>query len=193
MRKSTKSKELNTQTDIDQIIAARLDTKNRVKLSATLQKKMNMIDHCDDLIRQYVTRKKVIPMLMNRYEISREYARQLYMETIEIYSTTAQVNKEYWIEYLIERNKKTYDVAYKRGNVTAMAMADNTLAKIVKDILPDDDSSVYEDFQLPAIEVGFYPELLKVDIPENLDEIVRELKSMKKRENGIINSSKAAL
>lgn len=181
---------LNTQsqeTDLDKIIAARQDKTNSIQLTPALQRKLDMLEHCDDLIRMYVDRRKVITMLQKRFELSRERAIQLHRETITMYGTMRSVDKQYFIDLLLNEVMSTKDMARKKYDVKAMASCDANLIKIAERLLPDDDKKLYEDFELPVIEAGFFPELLNVEIPENLDEIVEKLKKDLKTADKIIN------
>ena len=173
------SKDLGVHDDLDIIIKYKVEGGD-VPMTPKLEEKMNRLEFCDDMIRQFGSRRKVIPLLVEKYHISRRSAYRIFQETQELYGSTSTHDKKYWVDIIVGEILATKQKAKDSSNLKIMAQCDKNLVTAVDKLMPDDANKPYESLQLPNIELGHFPEILEVEVPEDLDEQIEKIKKQAK-------------
>lgn len=172
-------------SDLDTITQYLLGKLPRTELSPALEEYIDRMYCCSDLIRTYGSRLKVTPLLMEKYNISRPTAMQLFERTQYIFGSTAKSSQAFYVDILFEDIKKGMNKALNAGDFRAYAQLTKQFADAIKEFTGSADALLYENFEMQQIVIGFFPEKFKVDLPENLEEHLEKLKKAKsKKEYG---------
>lgn len=173
-------------SDIDKITAYLLGKMPRTDLSPALEEYIDKMYVCSDLVRQWGSRLKVVPILMTKYDISRPTALELFERTQYVFGSTAKSSQAFYVDILFEDIKKGMNKALKSGDMRSYAQLTKQFADAIKEFTGSADALLYENFEMQPIIIGFFPELFKgVDLPDNLEEQIEKLKKGKsKKEMG---------
>lgn len=174
--KRAPDKVLSTHTDEDKIIAYLQGDTKRKRLSPKLQQKYDRYRHCSDLIRRYGSRLKVVPMMEKEYGISYAQASRDFVNTQRIFATTQETNQAFWVDILIGMILEDRAKAIKNEDFRAAATMLRTFKETIKELVGPADVIPYEKLIPPKMVVGFFPETLNVDNPDNLDELIESFK-----------------
>ncbi|MGB0521418.1 MAG: hypothetical protein ACPGJS_00590 [Flammeovirgaceae bacterium] len=145
-------------TENDQLIAYLLGNIPVNKLSKNLQLKLDRLYACDNLIRQYGSRPRVIRMMVTRFtdeykQINKTYSRRTaesdYSATQQIFGTLCKHDINYHVDILLERISETRHLAKITQNATALARCDANYQKAIQEFMGDKDVPDYEQIQIP--------------------------------------------
>lgn len=173
-------------TDNDQIIAYLLGDVPANKLSKKLQLKLERLYACDNLIRQYGSRPRVIRMMITRFtdeykKINRTYSRRTaesdYSATQQIFGTLCKHDINYHVDILLERIAETRHLAKITQNATAMTRCDSNYKDTIKEFMGDKDVPDYEQIQIP--DQVFIPDPKLLESYERLpsdDELMEQIR-----------------
>lgn len=177
-------KQLTQKSDRDQIVSYLIHGDERVQLSEPLAAKLRHMEDCADLIRQWGSRLKVVPIIMKRHGLTRSQALRIFEETQIVFGTTQQNTREFWIDILMGELMEDKKKAQLAGNMTAVASIQKNMIHIIEKLMGKLDTTIYDKINPPPITIAFIPEKLKVpNMPteQQLDEIFKKLMA-KKRE-----------
>ncbi|UZR95939.1 hypothetical protein [Chondrinema litorale] len=174
--------ELSTKTDSDLIIEY-LVTDQAAELSPKLEEKLKRYQQIADLIHQYGSRNKVVPMAMKMFGIKRTQAHQDFFETQKIFGSRVNLNREFWIDVVLGQIMKTKDMAIKRKDSRAAAQADKNLVTAVEKLLGDKDTMSFDQIQPVNILMGFFPETTKVNqlSEQEIEQAYKQLSKTKRK------------
>ena len=131
------------------------------------RKKLDRWDFADNCIRLYKTQKRVIPMIIKKFSVSKRTAIDDFHKAMQVFNSGYRLDKEYMVAQAFEEIAETRELARVKGNPNAMAKCDTNKINAIEKLLGDKDTPDYSQVQLPEIVVGFFPEILE---NEQLDE-----------------------
>ena len=174
-------------TDKDYIVDFLLHG-GETELSPRQQAKLARLQKCADLIKEYGSRLAVVPRMVKlfsfedpKYNDKAAYAD--FEDTQEIFGTTPQSSRDFWVDIVLGFMIETRNKANRNDDVKTAAVAEKNMVSLIKDFMGDKEAYNMEELQLPAYQFGFFPELLKVDLPENWESQVKALIADKKKKN----------
>jgi len=160
----------------------------RAELPPRLELRFERINVADDLLNQYLSVKKVAPILhraiMGKYQlrgISQSYTLRTAYRDIEdaqfIYRKPSDREKKWHMDLLLEWIGENRRIAFKKKDVRAMADATALFSKAIELLQKMPDKDMAEQLEVPQLVYTFKPELLNVPVPEG-EELERQLKEL---------------
>lgn len=183
-------KKLTTKTDDELIIEHLLQDGDKKPLSAALQKRFEMLDTCRDFIQQYGSRLRVTKLLMSTFKISKAQAYRVFESTVFVFgSSQKSSSREFYLDIILgfimdDRKKALLKQDYK----SVAAMQKNMITAIEK-LAGDSKALPFENVQPPQVMIGFFPELTKVQLPEDWEAQVKELIKPKRKIDRVISDA----
>lgn len=183
-------KKLTTKTDDELIIEHLLKDGDTKPLSPALQKRFEMLDTCRDLIQKYGSRLRVSKLLMNTFGISKAQAYRIFESTIFVFGSSQKTSaREFWLDIIMgfiidDRQKALIKQDYK----SVAAMQKNMITAIEK-LAGDNKTLPFENVQPAPVMIGFFPELTKVELPEDWEAQVKELIKPKRKIDRVITDA----
>jgi hypothetical protein len=171
-------KQLTTRSETDDIIAHLQFTgepEKCPKLSKKLQDKLKRLYRCADLIKAYGSRLKVAPMLENEFGISRATAYRDFQDTQVIFGTTLKSSKDFWLDVLLGMMMESRTKAMLKNDFRSVAAIEKNMTEAIKKLAGDQKTLPFDQVQPVSVMIGFFPELTKVELPDNLEEQVAKL------------------
>ncbi|SDK35137.1 hypothetical protein SAMN05421823_102529 [Catalinimonas alkaloidigena] len=171
-------------TDVEQVIAY-MQQPATLTLTGKLQEKLERWDCCDNLIRQYGRYSTVVEMLMKKFGCSKATAYRDIQATEQVFGSINRTQKEYWRMILREMMLETRDLAKQNEDLRTMTAAEKNLMQLMQLDQQDPELPDYSELQPADITLGFFPELLKVELPEEkeLKRQIAKLKEVKRKTN----------
>lgn len=176
-------KQLTTRSETDEIIAYLQfsgDTDKTPKLSKKLKEKLDRLYYCADLVKVYGSRYKVCPMLMKKFDISRATADRDFHDTQVVFGSTLKSSKDFWLDVLMGFMIETRTKALVKGDFRSVAQVEKNMKDAIKDLAGDKDTLPFDQVQPVQVMVGFFPELTKVELPDDLDAQLKQLLKSRK-------------
>ncbi len=167
------------QSDTDQLIHY-LQGNSEVILSPKLEELLKRYESCADLIKQWGSRHKVVPILMKRFGISTAQAYRDFSDCQEIFGSTPRSSKDFYLDILLGNITETRNKALLKQDFKTVAACDKNMLFTIQEYFQD-ESIPWEKLQPQNIVMGWFPELSKVEIPDNWQEIVSKMVEKKKR------------
>lgn len=183
-------KQLTTHTDTDKIIAFLQDNSGNVKLSKKLEEKLERFYRCSALIKQYGSRLKVCPMLEKEFGISKAQAYRDFSDTQQVFGESSKGSREFWLDIILGMMMETRKRAKDAGDNKTAAAVEKNMVSAVKDLLGDKENDAYENLQPVNIMMGFFPETLKTELPDDLEDQIKNLLKPKRNSNLNIEDAK---
>ncbi len=164
---------ITTQQSDDDIIRKHLQGKlERSELSEAVEKQVEEMLVCEKLMRKYVSRSEVCPMLQQALNCSQTKAYRLYDRTQKLFGESGIKDQQFWLD--IELGELEKDIRAARALKDYRSVA--ALRKIKSDYIKNmgsGDALLYEKIQPPPFVVGFFPRSMMVTLPKD-----RELKQL---------------
>jgi hypothetical protein len=167
-------KSLNTHSDTEKIIQYLQSGDTDIQLSADLEQILKRYTKCADLIKQYGSRLKVVPMMMQLFQISQAQAYRDFDNTSYVFGSTPRTSKDFYLDLLIGNIVETRTKAMTKDDFRAAAACDKNMLAVLQEYFKD-QSIPWEKVQPPNMIFGFFPELTKVDVPDNWNEVIQKL------------------
>jgi hypothetical protein len=171
-----KEQELSLRTDVEKIILHLRGELPNTKLSPALEEKMRRLKRASELIEKYGGMKKVIPVLQELYDISFATARRLYIEAQEAYGAVTHFNKQFHIDTYIQMLLEGANQAKAAGDFRSYSTMMDRYKDAIKEFMGTTDEEMYKQIQIPPFQVGFFPEVLKTKLPNNLEARIAKLR-----------------
>ncbi len=165
---------LDQKDDVSEIIMYLQDAKGNYELSPALQRKVELMTLCRDLIRQYGSRTKVVPMLMKEESISPRLshvqADRIFLETTYIFNTTQTSNRDFWIDIAIGDIKESRRKAMIKPDLKVVAMCDANLVKLIALMTDSKEAEIYKQINIVPRVVRFDPGQTGVSLPDDWEQ-----------------------
>lgn len=172
-------------TDVEIIVQHLQGKLKRSMLSDMIKEKIDRMHIISDLIRQYGSRLKVVPMIEQDMGISKSQALRLFNETIQVYSTVSAQEKgrDLWIDILLGQIMEGMKKSLLKQDFKAHASYVKTFKDTIVDLIGDAEAAKYDKVQPPPIVIGFFPELVMGNVTE--EELLKAAQDFrrKKKEN----------
>lgn len=181
-------KQLTTKTD-DEIIIEHLISDNPKPLSKALQTKLERLDECRDLIRQYGSRVRVAKVLMNSYKISRAQAYRIFESTQSVFGTTQKTSREFWLDILMGFMIDDRQKALIKQDYRSVSSIHKNMIAAVEKLAGDKDTIPFEKVQPPQIVIGFFPETTKVELPDDWEDQVKKIIKPKRSIDQVVHDA----
>jgi hypothetical protein len=121
---------LSQLNDLHTLIAWYQDTTDSIRLTPKQEEMRNRIDFCDNLIRKYGGRSKVIPMLEKHFRIGKDKAERLFNHTQTALNSQPKATKDYWRDVVSDWASEYRDRAILEGNLKAEGDAVKIMMKV---------------------------------------------------------------
>lgn len=173
-------RQVNTHSDLD-IIAKHLagELPDAQVSQAVLDKEKRLL-MAKELRERYLTRLKVVPKLVENFKISESTARRDFDDACFLFGRTTFSSRDFYIDILIGWIRETRELAKKKSDAKSMATCDRNFKDLIRDFFGDNETPPFEDIQPPNIMIGFFPELLNVQLPDNWKQQVAALLAKKR-------------
>lgn len=173
-------KNLTTKTD-NEIIIEHLMSDDPKPLSKALETKLERLDACRDLIRKYGSRVRVAKILMNDYKISRAQAYRIFESTQDVFGSTQKTSREFWLDIIIgfmidDRNK-----ALLKGDFRSVSAMQKNMIAAVEKLAGNNETIPFEKIQPAPVMIGFFPESMHVNLPDDWEDQVKQLIKPKRK------------
>lgn len=174
-------KALTTKSDNDLIIEYLTQDGDETRLSKALQLKLERMDSCRDLIKTYGSRTRVAPVLQKQFGISKAQAYRIIEDTQVVYGTTQKTSREFWLDiilgFIIDDRKK----ALLKGDFKSAAVMQKNMITAIEKLAGTNESIPFEKVQPPPVVIGFFPETLKVELPEDWEDQIKQIIKPKRK------------
>lgn len=181
-------KKLTTKTD-DEVIIEHLISDDPKPLSKALQTKLERLDVCRDLIRQYGSRVRVAKILMNQFKISRAQAYRIFESTQAVFGATQKTSREFWLDILIGFMIDDREKALLKKDFRSVASIQKNMITAVEKLAGDNKALPFDKVQPPPVMIGFFPELTKVELDPDWEDQVKELIKPKRKIDRVITDA----
>ena len=181
-------KQLTTKTD-DEIIIEHLISDNPKPLSKALQIKLERLDECRDLIRQYGSRVRVAKILMSNYKISRAQAYRIFESTQAVFGSTQKTSREFWLDILMGFMIDDRQKALIKQDYRSVSSIHKNMIAAVEKLAGDNKTVPFEKVQPVAVMLGFFPELTKVKLEDDWEDQVKELIKPKRKIDRVLTDA----
>ncbi len=163
--------------------------KGDIYLSATEEEYMEQLDYADDLIRQHPTAKEreLQNMIVERYAVSLSKARNLLHDARYVHGSMAKPVKAYERHLLSDFLKGIMHSSKAKGEFKIAIAAAELYAKINNLDAPDEETPA-EQGGTVIIRPAFTPESLGTPLPDNIDELVANLRRKTTHHQNILNA-----
>ncbi len=176
MSQSNITKVITTHQADDDIIVDYLmgNLDDRTELSPKLLEHIDRMHNCSDLIKKYGSRRKVVKMLASTIKksdgsyISRSTAERVFVSTQRVLGTTSVHNRQYWFDVLLEHISEGIQLSKAAKDYRSFSSFTNQLKDLVTS-LGSGDADLYDNIQPVPVEIGHFPELLKIDMPSKAE------------------------
>lgn len=172
---------LTTKTDNEKIIEFLIQDGDDIRLSKSLQEKLERMDFCHDLIKKYGSRTRVAPQIMKMYAVSKAQAYRIFQDTQDVFGSTQKTSREFWLDILLGFMMESREKASKKGDFRSVSAIEKNMASAVEKLAGNKDSVPFEKVQPPPIMIGFFPETLKVELPDDWEEQVKKIIQPKRK------------
>lgn len=177
-------KELNLHNaDYEKIVLFFQGKLQRTKLSPALDDKIEIMRQTAAWAKEYGSRNKVIPMMENAWGLSVSQAYKLYNETIRLFSTVnSQVDqRDFWVDVWLGETMDAIKRARKKGDYKSLASLLRQLKEGIKDFFGEKEVVDYEKLKPNPVILGFFPDLLDTDVPDDPEQLEALLARFKKK------------
>lgn len=175
-------KELTLRTDVEKIILHLRGELPNTKLSPAMEEKLSRLKRTSDLIEKYGGMKKVIPVLQELYDISFSTARRLYIEAQEAFGAVTHFNRAFHVDTYINMLVEGAKLAKDSGDFRSYSSLMDRYREAIEKFMGTTDEEMYKQIQIPEFRVGFFPEILKTKLPQNLAAKIAKLKEERSKE-----------
>lgn len=177
-----KEQELSLRTDTEKIILYFQGKLPNAKLSQALEEKIQRMKRTAELISKYGGAKKVIPILEEVFEISFSSARRLFIETQDAFGEVTHFNRQFHIDTYIQMLIEGANQAKKAGDFRSYSGLMKEYKEAIKEFMGTNEADLYKRIQVPEFQVGFFPEELKIKLPQNFKSKLEKLKEAKRKD-----------
>jgi hypothetical protein len=182
-----KYKDYKDTKRVDQIIQYMQDDSGSVELSPDLKRHYDAMMKCDDLIRQYGSKSKVIPMLQKMLDVSRTTANIIFAETQTAFGSTAKYKKHYWVPVVMDWLADARNRAIIAKDFKSLAHIIRSMVELMKQMPGDLEdakpSTIINILQYKPHSLGIQ------DLNDDeLEKLKKEVMNPKKKHNIIIET-----
>lgn len=175
-------RELTLRTDVEKIILYFQGKLSHHKLSEALERKINRMKQTAELISKYGGAKKVIPIVQELFDLSFSQARRLFIETQEAFGEVTHFNRQFHIDTYVQMLVEGANQAKKAGDFRSYSSLMKEYKEAIKEFMGTNEADVYKRLQVPEFQVGFFPEELKIKLPQNFKSKLEKLKEAKRKD-----------
>jgi hypothetical protein len=172
---------LTTKTDNEKIIEFLIQDGDDIRLSKSLQEKLERMDFCHDLIKKYGSRTRVAPQIMKMYGVSKAQAYRIFQDTQDVFGSTQKTSREFWLDILLGFMMESREKASKKGDFRSVSAIEKNMASAVEKLAGGKDTIPFEKVQPAPVMIGFFPETLKVELPDDWEDQVKKIIQPKRK------------
>lgn len=162
---------------------------NRIATITLTEKQQEKLRRYEFAYNQFVSGKymqhEVVEMLQETFGISYPQALRDVKDSREIFTTSINVNKLFEIKIQLEINRLMLKKAEEMNDLKAYAQLEKNRQKFIA-MLPDDESSLADEFIPRQNILEYNPELIGVKI-QDINEIRALASELKRKYGGVIN------
>lgn len=185
-------KTVNTHSDEELLVLYLQKGDEEFQPSAKLLEKLDRLQACSALARQYGSRFKVIKMMTEidfkkadgtAYRISESTAYTDYSSSQRVFGSVFNNDKDYWMDVAMGNILESRAKALKRKDFRSVSAENSNMIKLIA-MMPDKNSIPWDKIKFPDVIIGFYPEKFKTfqQLPEDWEERVKKTIEKKQRE-----------
>jgi hypothetical protein len=135
-----------------------------------------------ELISKYGGAKKVIPIVQELFDLSFSQARRLFIETQEAFGEVTHFNRQFHIDTYVQMLVEGANQAKKAGDFRSYSSLMKEYKEAIKEFMGTNEADIYKRLQVPEFQVGFFPEELKIKLPQNFKSKLEKLKEAKRKD-----------
>jgi hypothetical protein len=174
-------KKLTTKTDNEKIIEFLLQEGDDINLSKSLQLKIERMDFCHDLIKKFGSRIRVAPQLMRKYDVSKAQAYRIFQDTQDVFGSTQRTSREFWLDILLGMMMESREKATLKGDFRSVQSIEKNMASAIEKLAGTKDAIPFEKIQPAPVILGFFPESMKVELPDDWEDQVKQIIKPKRK------------
>jgi hypothetical protein len=155
---------LTTHKSDDDAILMHLQGKlERTDLSDKVQEQVDHMLECEKLIRKYVSRSKVVPMIQKLFDISWATGSRVYDRTQRLFGESSIKNQQFWADHALEGVVEDIRLARIAKDWRSVASLRKIQVDIIEKLMGSGDAALYDNIQPPTVVIAFMPGSMKVD------------------------------
>ncbi|WP_250632070.1 hypothetical protein [Rhodoflexus caldus] len=137
------------------------------EVSESAKSKFEKMDFCRKLIQQFEPKNEVLKSLMEEYGVTLPTAYKIYNRTVQLFDL-----KTLHIEAVLQEIYKTKQDAH---DSKVKALCDKNLVLAVSQLHSIENK--VKEIQPPPVELGFFPEILEIDLPseDKIEEFKKQI------------------
>lgn len=170
------------RTNVEKLIMFYQGKIPNAKLSPRMKEYEAKLKATSDLIAKHGTVKGVLPILMERYEISMSTAKRLYDDAQAAYGAMVKFNRPTWIDTYMGVLMKGIEGAKNDGDWKSYANMTKDLKDAIEKFMGTNEADLYKKLVIPPFKLGFFPEELKTKMEPNWKAKMEKLKEDKYHE-----------
>lgn len=152
------------------------------KLSPAFEEYIARLKATSDLIQKHGGIKAVMPILMERYDISISTAKRLYDEAQRAYGDLTNFNRPYHIDTYMSKLLQFAEGAKNSGDWRSANGFLQQYRDAIKEFMGTNEADLYKKIVVPEFRIGFFPEELKLKMEPNFESKMKKLREDKFRE-----------
>ena len=168
-------RKLDTHDDLDTIILHLQGRLGAYELSPKMEEIIKNMDVCRDLIRQYGSRGKVVPMLETTLGIKKSTAEKLYVDTLHVFNTSQASHRDFWIDTAMGLFMETRRKALAKSDMKSVTAAETNIARLIALMTDSKDAEIYARINVQRRIITFDPSLTGVTLPDDYEAAVESL------------------
>lgn len=168
-----------TRTDVDVHIGILTGEIELKKCSQALQDQHARLRQCRDYIREYEGRSKVVPMMMNDFQISEAQAYRDYNDAISVFNSVSKSEGlDMYVDHTLSDLKEVYRKALAAKDYRSAVSALKEKVRIMKDFFGTNEKRIYDELQNPVVITRYIP---NENLPEDWRARAEKIIERKKR------------
>jgi hypothetical protein len=172
-------KQLSTRSESDLIIQYLQDPTGEFQLTDALKQTLHRLSRCADLIKQWGSRQKVVPMLMHEFDIGQAQAYRDFGDCQEVFGSTPRNSRDFYLDILIGHISETRQKALAKDDFKTAASCDKNMILVISEYFKNETID-WNKVQMPSVLIGFFPELSNVVVPDDWRQQIDRLLAKKR-------------
>jgi hypothetical protein len=171
-------KHLTTHTEEDVFILYLQQKIELKEMSEKLQERFKRLQQCRDYTKQYLTRTKVVPMMMTDFGISEAQAYRDYNSTVKVFNLAIDNDgRDFYVDILLGNINETRTLARIAKDFKTMEKSDKNFLLAIDKFFGNNLAKIYDEIQMPVLITKYIP---NPNLPANWREQVAKIIARKK-------------
>lgn len=177
-----RQEQINKRTNVEKVVLYLKGKLGNAKISPAMEEYIARLKATSDLIGKHGGIKSVMPILMDRYDISPSSARRLYQEAQDVYGDITHFNRPFHIDTYMSMLLKSVEGAKNAGDWRSVNGMLKEYKDAIKEFMGTNEGDLYRKIVIPDFRIGFFPEELKVKLDRDWKSKLEKLREAKRRD-----------